>query len=131
MYKNILVIVKLHANPNNLHFQRGSRASPCTNISKQQPIGNNTTNHNTPLSAATTTCVSTITNTVTTANTIAHRDMVACSLTGRNNNSPRGHSPNRERDSYRYNLVITNIFIVCCNKSFIIMLLIIAVMSVA
>lgn len=57
--------------------------------------------------------------------------MVACSLIGRNNNSPRGHSPNRERDSYRYNLVITNIFIVCCNKSFIIMLLIIAVMSVA
>lgn len=90
-------------------FQRGSRASPCTNISKQT-IGNNITSHNnTPLSAATTTCVSTITNTVTTANTIAHRDMVACSLSGRNNNnnSPRGHSPSRERDSYRYD----NIFV--------------------
>ncbi|KAF7379685.1 hypothetical protein HZH68_016633 [Vespula germanica] len=85
---------------------RGSRASPCTNISKQT-IGNNITSHNnTPLSAATTTCVSTITNTVTTANTIAHRDMVACSLSGRNNNnnSPRGHSPSRERDSYSSNV---------------------------
>lgn len=80
-----------------------SRASPCTNVSKQA-IGNNVTNHNnTPLSAATTTCVSTITNTVTTVNTVAHRDVVTCSLPGRNsNNSPRGHSPNRERDSYRY-----------------------------
>ncbi|XP_067211116.1 autism susceptibility gene 2 protein isoform X4 [Linepithema humile] len=83
---------------------RGSRASPCTNISKQT-IGNNLASHNnTPLSAATTTCVSTITNTVTTANSIAHRDMVACSLSGRNNNSPRGHSPSRERDSYSSNV---------------------------
>ncbi|XP_063990304.1 autism susceptibility gene 2 protein-like isoform X3 [Diachasmimorpha longicaudata] len=87
---------------------RSSRASPHTNSIAKPPLGNNVTTHNssTPLSAATTTCVSTITNTVTTANTIAHRDIVTCSLAGRinNNNSPRGHSPNRERDSYSSNV---------------------------
>lgn len=37
-----------------------------------------------------------------------HRDVVSCSIAGRinNNNSPRGHSPNRERDSYRYDFII-------------------------
>lgn len=102
-YRFVELTTERIINPCLFPLQRGSRASPCTNISKQT-IGNSATNHNssTPLSAATTTCVSTITNTVTTANTIVHRDIVACSLAGRNNNSPRGHSPNRERDSYRY-----------------------------
>lgn len=93
-----------------LNYQRGNRASPCI-TSMTKPSSNIITNHNsttTPLSApppptTTTTCVSTITNTITTANTMPHRDVVSCSIVGRinNNNSPRGHSPNRERDSYR------------------------------
>lgn len=37
---------------------------------------------------------------VTTTTTTSHRDIVSTPLVGRSH-SPRGHSPTRERDSYR------------------------------
>ena len=67
-------------------------------ISKQQPVITGT------ISMLTTTT----TSVVTTCTTTSHRDIVTTPAVGRNH-SPRGHSPTRERDSYRFDLFFINV----------------------
>ncbi|PNF16642.1 hypothetical protein B7P43_G06435, partial [Cryptotermes secundus] len=91
-----------------------STRSPCPIVAKQpQHSGGSTTIPavTTPVTAAsapiatTTTApaVTTATAVVITTTTTSHRDIVTTPIVGRSH-SPRGHSPNRERDSYSSNV---------------------------
>ncbi len=82
-------------------FQRASR-SPLPVISAKSTVSNASASITTSnMSVPSATPATVATTTVTTS----HRDYATTPLVNRSH-SPRGHSPNRERDSYRYVVII-------------------------